>query len=270
MKRRYFVAIMLIAVVLGGCTVSEDMEDRENNSNTVTSSIGEKTDKLISEGEASLNEEAISDVTHLKVNEFSDYAPFYSISFQKIEGETGELLLFEGSTETDNQQLIIPVNLRVEPEEAVWELSYCFDGNDNLTDTVTLEFWNRGNAGSYMIEIDSLQYELKLPEVDSEMITLNQMIEPLDITIKNVVKYSKALLFELEGVEKNEYMFLLSDENGNKIAPTRVAHTPEEDWIQLLYVFENPIGDESWSMNIKDLANQSEGKSEYVECKLTF
>lgn len=270
MKKRYFTLIMLLVIVLGGCAVSEGVEDTEKKVSDVTASISELTDEPISKNEAVSSEEPISDVTHLKVSEFKDYGPFYSISFQKIEGKTGNVLLFEGSAEDKDLGTIVPDNIRVEPEDAIWELSYWFDGDSNLEDTVTLEFWNRGNAGSFEIEIDELQYELKLPAAESEMVTLNQLVEPLNITIKNVVKYSQALLFELEGVEKIEYVFLLTDENSGKIAPTRVAYTPEEDRLQLLYAFENPIENEEWTMYIKDLLIQSENQTEYVECNLTF
>ena len=270
MKMGCFAIIMLTVMVLGGCAVSEDIEDTTKNVNTVTSSTSELTVDSISEDEAASSEMPLSDVTHLKVSEFNDFSPFYSISFQKIEGETGNMLLFEGSTEEENPQTVVPNNIRVEPEEAIWELGYWFDGDSNLADTVTLEFWNRGNAGSFMIEIDDLQYELKLPAAESEMVTLNQIVELLDIKINYAIKYSKALLFELEGVEKIEYVFLITDANGSKVAPTRVAYTPEEDSIQLLYVFETPIENEEWTMNIKDLSSQDEEQMEYVECNLTF
>lgn len=274
-RRRYlkmgtFAIIMLAVMLLEGCVVSEDIEDTAKDVNTATSSTGEITVNSISEEETVSSQVPLSDVTHLKVSEFKDYAPFYSISFQKIEGETGNKLLFEGSTEEENPQTVVPDNIRVEPEDAIWELGYWFDGNSNLADTVTLEFWNRGNAGSFMIEIDDLQYKLKMPAAESEMVTLNQLVEPLDITINYVIKYSKALLFELEGVEKIEYVFLITDANGSKVAPTRVAYTPEEDSIQLLYVFETPIENEEWTMNIKDLSSQNEEQMEYVKCNLTF
>lgn len=254
MKTRHFIVFMLVMLALGGCAVSaEDIEDADK------STVAEST----SEREVTPN-----NATHLQVSEFNDYAPFYSVSFQKIEGETGKYLSFEGSTETEDMRTITPDNVRIEPEEDIWELGYWFDGDSNLADTVTLQFWNRGNADSVVIEIDGSQYELTIPSADSKQVTLNQRVDPLNITIKNVTLYSKALLFELEGVDKNNYMFLISDSNGSKTAPTRVAYDPEAGHIQLLYVFENLIENEEWTMKIKDLSNESEDQPEYVECKL--
>lgn len=281
MKLRHFITIMMIVLVLGGCAVPENIKDTGEKVSERTSSINELTEQLRNEGEiapsdeklsdVSLIQESLSDVTHLKVIEFRDYAPFYSISFQKIEGETGNVLLFEGSTDGENSQIISPNNIRVEPEEDIWELGYWFDGNTNLDDTVTLQFWNRGNADSLMIEIDELQYELKLSTPESKMITLNQVVEPLDITIQYVVKYSNALLFELEGKEIFNHLFLLTDANDSRKAPTRVAYNPDdEDKIQLLYVFETPIENDDWIMSIKNLSNQSKEQNKYVECNLIF
>lgn len=256
-KIEKFVFFMLIMTALGGCAVSEDIEDADKRT------MAESTRESTNEREVTPNNE-----THLRVSEFHDYAPFYSVSFQKIEGETGKYLSYEGSTETEDMRTITPDNVRIEPEEDIWELSYWFDGNLNLADTVTLQFWNRGNADSVMIEIDGLEYELTIPSAASKQVTLNQIVDPLNITIKNVSVYSKALLFELEGVDKNNYMFLLTDSNGSKTAPTRVAYNPEETCIQLLYVFENPIENKEWIMKIKDLSNESEEQPEYVECNL--
>lgn len=258
-KIENFVVLMLLLMALGGCGVSENIEAAEK------STVAEPTTESTSESKVSQNHE-----THLQVSEFHDYAPFYSVSFQKIEGETGKCLSFAGSTETEDLRTITPDNVRIEPEEDIWELGYWFDGNSNMDDTVTLQFWNRGSADSLMIEIDGLAYELTMPSADSKKVTLNQTVAPLNITIKNVTIYSKALLFELEGVDKNSYMFLLADSNGSKRAPTRVAYNPEEASTQLLYVFETPIEGEEWIMKIKDLSDESEDQPEYVECNLNL
>ena len=46
--------------------------------------------------------------------------------------------------------LIIPANLRIEPEDAVWELSYCFDGNEiSRTTSRPTSVWNMATQGSY-------------------------------------------------------------------------------------------------------------------------
>lgn len=59
---------------------------------------------------------------------FEDSAPYYSLSFQKIEGGTGVGLTFEGNTESGDQKRIEPDNIEIEPEESLYQVGYGFIG----------------------------------------------------------------------------------------------------------------------------------------------
>lgn len=265
MKIKYLIVSVLLVLALNGCAVSDNIKDTESHGITETEQTKNQADQSSNEA-TDENKEALKNEPYLKVSDFKDYAPFYSVSFRKIEGETN--LLFSGSTENGDSKTIVPDNVRIEPEDAIWELSYWFDGNADLADTVTLQFWNRGNAGSVMVEIDGLQYKLALPSAESELVTMDKKVEKLGLTIKNVNIYTNALVFEIEGAEDNNCLFLLADSKDNKTAPTRTAYVPEEKKLQLLYVFEDPIKKEDWTMKIKDISEASDAQSEYIDCRL--
>lgn len=143
--------------------------------------------------------------THLEMVKFIDRAPYYLMSFQKIEGGTGQKLSFEGNTEIADQKTIGPDNLEVEPEDAVRDMWYYFDGDENLADTVTFSFWNYGDAESFQVILDGLTYQFAVPAVEAKKIEIGKKLTGTQVVVEYAYLYPKALMLRLSGIDSTNW-----------------------------------------------------------------
>lgn len=259
--RRIYLILFLAVLAMSGCTNPEAAPEQtkvmeESNSEAESSRENEPAE---AEGE-------IAEETYLDLTELVDCAPFYSMSFQKVEGGTGRLLLFEGNTEISDQNTVGPDQVKVEPEDAVWELCYAFGGEEALADTVTLSFWNRGEAETIRVLLDGLEYEFSCPRINPKEIQLGQKLEDTRIVLEDVKLYPNALLLRLSGVDSESWdktFFLLDEEKEEKILPARSAYEKEAEEMYLLFAFENGIPEKPLVFRMKD--NDSAGEERFYD-----
>lgn len=265
MKKIYF--LLLIAVLtMGGCKSQEALPEQTIEAEDDNSEVENPQKNMETEAVEDIAEE-----THLKLAELVDCAPFYSMSFQKIEGGTGKLLLFEGNTEMADQKTVGPDHVAVEPEDAIWEIGYVFDGNENLADTVTLNFWNRGEAETIRVILDGLEYELSCSKMEPKEIRLEQKLDETQIVIESAKVYPNALLLSLSGMDDKNWekpIFLFGEEKEEKIPPVRVAYEMEAEEMDLLFAFENGIPQETFILRMKD--RDSKGEELFYDLALDF
>lgn len=254
MKKIYLI-LLLVALASEGCanpnTLPDQTKEIEENNSEVENP---QKNEVVEEVEQEVEEE-IAEETHLKLTELVDCAPFYSMSFQKIEGGTGKTLLFEGNTEIADQKTVGPDHVAVEPEEDIWEIGYAFDGEENLADTVTLNFWNRGGAKTLHVILDGLEYELPCPKMNPKEISIGQKLDGTQIVLENAKIYPNALLLRLSGVNNENWekpLFLFDIDTEEKISPVRSAYEEEMEEMDLLFAFENGIPQETLVLRMKD------------------
>lgn len=214
------------------------MNGGEHETNETEQSDAEKVSWEVKEAQTEIDAE-----THLELAELKDYTPFYVMSFQKIEGGTGERLLFEGNTEIADQKSMGPDNLEVEPQDAVWGLSYCFDGDENLADTVTLGFWNRGGTESIQVVLDGLTYHFAVPKVETKEIQIGEKMPETQVVVEDACVYPNAVLLRLSGIDSTNwtnYFYLIQALGGEeeKFYPSSSAYEEEIGEMYLLFVFE--------------------------------
>lgn len=238
MKKIYLI-LCLAALAAGGCISPKTLPEQAKEMEEGNADVGDSQ-----ENGTAQEREKIAEETHLELIRLVDCAPFYSMSFQKIEGGTGELLLFEGNTEISDQKTAGPDNVELEPEAAVCEVGYAFDGDENLADTVTLSFWNRGEAESIQVILDGLEYELSCPKMNPEEIRIEQNLGETEIVLEDVKIYPKALLLRLSGINSANWdksFFLSYKENEERVLPVRSVCEMEAGEMYLLFTFENGV-----------------------------
>ena len=107
MKKIYLI-LLLVALASEGCANPNTLPDQADEIEESNSEVeNPQKNEVVEEVEQEVEEE-IAEETHLKLTELVDCAPFYSMSFQKIEGGTGKTLLFEGNTEIADQKTVGP------------------------------------------------------------------------------------------------------------------------------------------------------------------
>lgn len=188
--------------------------------------------------------------THLEMVKFIDRAPYYLMSFQKIEGGTGKKLSFEGNTEIADQKTIGPDNLEVEPEDAVRDMWYYFDGDENLADTVTFSFWNYGDAESFQVILDGLTYQFAVPEVEARKIEIGKKLTGTQVVVEYAYLYPKALMLRLSGIDSTNWgniFYLVRTVEGEeeKLFPGGTWYEEETGGIPLLFTFEDGVPKEN-------------------------
>lgn len=187
--------------------------------------------------------------THLKLTELKDYAPYYVMSFQKIEGGTGERLSFEGNTVLADQEIVGPDRVEVEPQSAIWELGFHFDGKENLADTITLEFWNRGGSEAFQVILDGLIYEVAVPKVETKEVEIGEKLPGTQVMVEDACIYPHALFLRLSGIDSgnwDNHFYLIRVSNGEeeKISPVRSAYEETRGEMHLLFLFKEGIPEE--------------------------
>lgn len=188
--------------------------------------------------------------THLEMVKFIDYAPRYTLSFQKIEGGTGERLSFEGNTEIADQKTTGPDNLEVEPEDAMLDMSFCFDGDENLADTVTFSFWNYGNAESFQVILDGLAYQFEVPELETKKIEIGKKLTGTQVVVEYAYLYPKALMLKLSGLDNTNwtnFFYLVRTVEGEeeRFFPGGTCYEEETGEMPLLFTFEDGVPKEN-------------------------
>lgn len=273
--KKIYLPLLCAVLIMASCAASETTSDQTVEDTTEDRSVvedqkekeTEKTEEAVQAKEA----EEVEEETHLRLTELKDCAPFYTLSFQKIEGGTGKQLLFEGNTELADQKTVGPDHIEVEPEAAVWELGYWFDGEENLADTVTLNFWNRGEAETIRVILDGLEYELSCPKMEPKEIQLEQKLDETQIVIESAKVYPNALLLSLSGMDDKNWekpIFLFGEEKEEKIPPVRVAYEMEAEEMDLLFAFEDGIPQETFILRMKD--RDSKGEELFYDLALDF
>lgn len=259
MKRKSLLLLSLSTLLLTGCTAAKAPAEvpaaQESAPSTAEDALENTANTSDSEEENAVTE------THLELAAMEDYSPFYTLRFQKIDGETGEPLLFEGSDEPEDQVAAVPTQVETDPSDNAWGMVCYFDGEENLRDTIAMYFWNRGGGDTVSITIDGLTYQVALPKTQPEEITLNQELKAAgeSFTAATASLYPKALLLELsdisEELQLNGTIFLLKDSEGKEYSPTEVANDPDAQKMELLYVLEDGIPDGALSLSIGERAD---------------
>lgn len=256
---KYLVSL-IAAVFLAGCSVEEVNLEK-------TEEVYEQHRKLTNVQEkVEVQKKEILEETHLELVKFEDYAPYYCLSFQKIEGGTGNVLLFEGNTEVENQKTIGPDNIEVEPYESLWQLGWVFVGKENMADTVKIVFWNRGGAQEVTVRLDGLEYKVTIPEISAKEIKLGQAVkldtEGSEAILEKAVIYPNALLIKMSEMD-NEHWDTAIDLKDSKAKNGRMGWTGfryDEDLkeMELLFVFYNGFPDGFYDNEITLLVNECE------------
>lgn len=264
------IPIFIFACLASACTFSTEQSENqsENNLNTV-----EATEQDINVPESSKNiGENKGD--YLELVNLEDHSPYYSMSFHKVDGETGELLSFEGNVESDDQTTAGPDHLSITPSDSLVGLSYGFDGEENLADTVTLGFWNRGEEESVVITIDGLDYELTFPDVEARSVAVSDSIsfDEFKVTIKELVIYPNSLIIKMSDVDIEEWerIFLVEapEQSEELIPPMSSRYTEEAKTFELLYTFENGVPESNLILHI--MRDGSSEENQYYEYLLNL
>lgn len=260
-KKITLFVLFLLCVGIVGCTygstvvkemdVIEPVEVTENERWNKNTDVTDNKNTAVKES-GNDEEGYIAPDTHLELVEFEECAPYYTLSFQKVEGGTGKRLSLEEDHEMDDSGVWNPVDVSGEPDEALWGLSYGFEGDENAVDTISMNFWNRANAEAVVIEIDGLEYEVTFPKVEEKEIELNQYVtlnsKGEQALLESAIVYPKAILLKLSGIDENHwtdsfFLFYMEDDRGKNVEPARMDYRSDTDGLYLLYLFEEGIPD---------------------------
>ncbi len=231
--RRIYLILFLAVLAMSGCTNPEAAPEQTKVMEESNSEAESSQENELAEAEGEIAEE-----TYLNLTELVDCTPFYSMSFQKVEGGTGRLLLFEGNTEISDQNTVGPDQVKVEPEDAV----------------------------TIRVLLDGLEYEFSCPRINPKEIQLGQKLEDTRIVLEDVKLYPNALLLRLSGVDSESWdktFFLLDEEKEEKILPARSAYEKEAEEMYLLFAFENGIPEKPLVFRMKD--NDSAGEERFYD-----
>ena len=242
-KKVSFLISFIIVVFLTGCSAEKvNMEEKKE----AQEEAQEQQQELIN-----VQKEEIIAETHLKLVEFEDYTPYYCLSFQKIEGGTGNVLLFEGKTELEDQEAIEPINIEIEPYESLWQLGWGFAGKENMADTVKIVFWNRGGASEVTVRIDGLEYRVAMPEITAKEIEAGQALkidaEGSEAILENAVIYPNALLIKMSQMDHEHWDTIIglkdSRVQSKRVGFTGFSYDAVLEEMELLFVFNNGFPD---------------------------
>lgn len=266
--KRMFIFLLAMAVCLTACAKEETAKEQKKD---VLQEENVNADETQQDSEDGGEETQDTSETHLELAEMEDYTPFYALTFRKIEGGTGKELPFEGrNADPDNDNPGGPKNISVEPEDAVLEMMYCFNGDENREDAVTIAFWSRGDVDSFLITLDGLEYTFSVPKTEVTEISQNQEINLNGATalLESASVYPNALLLKLTGVGEDfwqqclQKVFLLI-ENGDDVGAARVRYEESDGTILLLHEWEDGVPKDGVSLRIKSLGADVEEYQDY-------
>ena len=264
---KYVVFFLAAAICLTACAKNGNAAGQQGDVQQAESTEADEPQQAPDSGE---EEKWDTSETHLELVGMKDDTPFYLLTFKKIEGGTGNELPFEGNTDPDSDAQRVPDNVSVEPQDSIIELQYHFDGDENLADAVTIAFWSRGDADSFLITLDGLEYTLPVPETEGKEISQKQEIN-LDgaaALLESATVYPHALLLELTGVDEEfwqqcqQKVFLLT-ENGNDVGAARVYYEESSGTVLLLHEWEIGVPEDGVSLRIKSLGADAEEYQDY-------
>lgn len=261
MQKKVKCVISLIVVVfLVSCSVEKVNLEK-------TEEVHEQHQELTNVQEkVEIQKKEILAETHLELVKFEDYTPYYCLSFQKIEGGTGNVLLFEGKTELEDQEVIEPINIEIEPYGSLWQLGWGFAGKENMADTVKIVFWNRGGASEVTVRIDGLEYRVAMPEITAKEIEVGQALkidaEGSEAIFEKAVIYPNALLIKMSEMDYENWDTTIdlkdSRAQSKRMGFTGFSYDAVLEEMELLFVFNNGFPDGFSNNEITLLVNECE------------
>lgn len=248
MKKLPVIYVFLAALLLQGCAASKTPLGQKDTQKPVTSPA-EVVEVVEIPQEADENTDILktNPETHLELMVFKDQAPYYELDFQKIEGGTGNLLLFEENKDPQYPEITGgPKNVEAEPLDSLHGFGCVLNGEEDPADTLTMGFWNRGGAETVLVTLDGLEYEVSLPKPDVKECILNQKIdfEGIHAIIEKADIYPNAILLKLAEIDINHrtgLCFLTWPQAKDILAPKGSAYEEEAGEEYLLYVFDEGI-----------------------------
>ncbi len=248
MRRLPILCVCLTALLLQGCATSKTpLEQEETKKTDVSVTSAEVVENTPQEAKKDTETPKINPETHLELTDFRDYAPYYELDFQKIEGETGKLLLFEENKDPQYPEIVgVPKNVAVEPLDSLSGFGYVLNGEENPADTLSMGFWNRGGAETILVTLDGLEYKVSLPKPETRTCILNQEIdfEGIHAVIEEAELYPSAILLKLTGIDlahRTGFYFLTWPTAEDVLGFKGSAYEEEAKEQYLLYIFEEEI-----------------------------
>lgn len=268
MKKVYLSSFLIAAIWLAGCAAPEKTDTQAENSQAEIMEAGE-----VDAGDSDMaGKDDQSQDVYLELVDKKEMVPFYSLSFQKVDKETGEKLLFEGNAESADAESMAP-DLTVEPSEDLWEFAFWFDGKEEATNTVTLQFWNRGETGKIQVTIDGIVYEENLSGEQGNEIALDQTkVGETGAILEKATLYSNAVVLDLSEVSdtlfQNPFLLTVLQQEESRIAPTRTAYDRNAKTLSLLYIFEEGRPEDKVKLLIPRSGTDSQNPDIEVEIPL--
>lgn len=271
MKRIHISFLLLSLLLISGCASSDATSEQEEKTEPEVSEVSESA-----EDEEEAQSENVEPETHLELTGLENYAPYYTLRFQKIEGGTGKVSGFAYTPDPEDPSIVTaPEHVEVIPSEKLGLLTCSFSGDENPEDEVTLSLWNRGEEENFQIVLDDLEYEVSLPEETSEETELNQKLEnegPQAMLDKAVV-YPHTILLELSGIDSAHWdcgFWLVNADTQEIVSSPMIFYDEDLEELSLLCVFEDEIPDVDLALRISESHKESAADDAYHDYQIKF
>ncbi len=265
MKKVYCPFLMFSVLLLNGCSIQDHTAVPEEKAKTEVSAATESEEE----------QDETKSETYLELISFENHSPYYTCHFQKIDGKTGQVSVFEYRPDTEDSTVVTaPEHVEVFPSEVLGLLTSSFSGEENPEDTISLSFWNRGDQKTFQIIIDDLEYELSLPEEETEETELNQKLEHegAQAMLDKAVVYPHAMLLELSGIDSTHWNCdygLVNPETQEIIKPL-IFYEEDLEKLSLLFISDNEISEDGLTLRISAESMGSETGEVYHDYDVNF
>lgn len=245
MKRRMCLLLLGCVCFMSACSSSTETAGKASDDSVETA---EAETEVVQTDDSAEDSEEHEDI-YLELDNFRDYSPEYYMSFHKIDPKTGDRVAFEDGAVSEDDTVD---DLEINPADGIEGLSYVYEDED----TLSLEFWNRGEADTITITVDGLDYELALPEVEHETIAAAEAVsfDGYEVTVQEYEVYPNALIIKFSDVSEEEFerLYLIEDpEQGEEMLAPSVSYDSDSGSMDLLFRFENGLSADNLSLKIQ-------------------